>query len=47
VELRSFGATKYAISFGLTGSRMSNTRRPETMNEQATMPGSVRCGTAQ
>ena len=43
----STGALKYASSRGCSGSRMSKTRSPERMNEQATMPGSTRDGTLQ
>ena len=41
------GATKYPISFGCTRSLMSNSRSPETMNEQATIFGSTRDGMLQ
>ena len=43
----SGGATKYAISFGAVRSLMSNTRRPEAMNEHATTFGSTRVGMLQ
>ena len=43
----SLGWFQYAISFGRSGSRMSNTRRPERIIPHATMPGSSSCGMLQ
>ena len=41
------GAMKYAISLGLRGLRMSKTRRPERIIEQAMISGFTRRGTLQ
>src|SRR3954452_24484007 len=47
VWLGSTGLLKYATSPGCAGLRMSNTRSPDMMNEQATMVGLIRLGVEQ
>ena len=47
LSLVTVGLLKYAISRGRSGSRTSNTRRPDRIMLQARMPGSTSRGTAQ
>src|SRR4051812_27761413 len=47
VWLGSTGLLKYATSRGWAGLRMSNTRSPDMMNEQATIVGLIRLGVEQ